>query len=273
VVAEDVPDGDADGDGDPDVFAELEADGELEAEADADAEVESVVDGDADADVDGDAEAEVWSDVDGDAEADVDGDGDPSADAEADGEEVLFGLLLALTEGRADGESLAAGDLLPEGLAELVGDADRVGDGDDEGEGEDDGEGEELADAGRTWHAVPVAAVVPSGAACAVPSMPRERKLPLSKVTAAALTCAKRIRIACLCCSSGLPCAVRGSEWRADRIARSTHFLLPGYICITCLTDHRCARRIAARPHRPGPTTPFLRVTGYVTVRGAGSVP
>ena len=44
-------------------------------------------------------------------------------------------------------------------------------------------------------------------AACALPSRPRVRKLPLSKVTAATLTCAKRMRIACLRRSSRLPCA------------------------------------------------------------------
>jgi hypothetical protein len=51
------------------------------------------------------------------------------------------------------------------------------------------------------WFAVVVVA------ACALPSRPRVRKLPLSKVTAATLTCAKRMRIACLRRSSRLPSA------------------------------------------------------------------
>lgn len=111
--------------------------------------------------------------------------------------------------------------MLPDGLDEALGDGFAVRDGDGEveedGLGEEDGEGDGLADEGTAWHVV--LAVVAWGAACALPRRPRERKLPLSKVTAAALACAKRIRIACLCCSSGLPCAVRHSEARADRMA------------------------------------------------------
>jgi hypothetical protein len=142
-------------------------------------------------------------------------------------------LWLALAEGR--GESLAEGDLLPEGLGEAVRDGDGLGDR----EGEEDGEGEEEDEAGTAWHAVfVVAAVVAWGAACALPRTPRERKLPLSKVTAAALTYAKRIRIACLCCSSGLPCAVRDSEAWADRMATCRHIPPPDYICVTSPMAH-----------------------------------
>ena len=68
-----------------------------------------------------------------------------------------------------------------------------------------------VPDEGSGWHTVSVfdvAAVLAADAACAVLSTPKVRKLPLSKVTVATLTCAKRIRIACLRCSSGSPCAL-----------------------------------------------------------------
>jgi len=89
---------------------------------------------------------------------------------------------------------------------ELDGDGEDWGDGEEDGVAEGDGDG--VLDGGSAWHAVSVfevAAVPAARAACAVPSTPRVRKLPLSKVTAATLTCAKRIRIACLRCSSGVP--------------------------------------------------------------------
>ena len=76
-----------------------------------------------------------------------------------------------------------------------VGEGDGEGDGD--GEGEDEGDGED----GSAWHTgFAAAAMFPcdtSGAASALPSMPRVRKPPLSRVTAATRTCPKRIRIAC----------------------------------------------------------------------------
>ena len=46
-------------------------------------------------------------------------------------------------------------------------------------------------------------------AAWALPSTPRARIPPLTKLTAAIRTCAKRMSIACLRCSSGLPRALR----------------------------------------------------------------
>ena len=104
------------------------------------------------------------------------------------------------------------------------------GEGEDERLGDGDGEGVGVADDGSAWHTlfvladVVLADVVLAGAACAVPSMPRIRKLPLSKVTAATLTCAKRIGIACLGCSSGLPCALRDSEATRGRMGTGTHF-------------------------------------------------
>ena len=105
---------------------------------------------------------------------------------------------MVLDEGdkMADG-SLVAGDWLTDGLTE--GD----GDGEGEGDGEGDGEGVGVLDEGSARHTVSVFGVVATGAACALPSTPRARQLPLSKVTAAALTCAKRIRIACLRGPSG----------------------------------------------------------------------
>jgi len=93
-----------------------------------------------------------------------------------------------------------------------------AGEGDGEGEGEGDGDGEGVAEDGSAWHTVSVLAVVASGAACALPIRPRVRKLPLSKVTAATLTCAERMRIARLRCSSGLPCTLRDSEATRGRM-------------------------------------------------------
>jgi hypothetical protein len=60
------------------------------------------------------------------------------------------------------------------------------------------GVGEAVAEDGSAWHTVFVPAVVAapvSVAAWAVLSRPRVRKPPLSKLTAAARTCAERIRI------------------------------------------------------------------------------
>lgn len=96
--------------------------------------------------------------------------------------------------------SLGAGDWVAGGPVE----------GEGEGEGEGDGEGVGVPEEGSAWHTLSVFAVVASGAACALPSRPRVRKLALSRVTAATLTCAKRMRIACPRCSSGLPCALSG---------------------------------------------------------------
>jgi hypothetical protein len=109
----------------------------------------------------------------------------------------------------ADAEDpLVDGVTLGEGVGEGVGD----GDGEVEGEGDGDGDGEDEATAGSAWHTGVGAAAAcsweVSGAACALPSAPRVRKPPLSAVTAATRTCPRRIRIACLRRSSGLPCAV-----------------------------------------------------------------
>ena len=92
-----------------------------------------------------------------------------------------------------------------------------------EGTGEGDGARVGVPEGGSAWHTVSVFADAAIGAACASASRPRVRKLPLSKVTAATLTCAKRIRIACLRCSSGLPCALRDSEATQGWTGMSTH--------------------------------------------------
>jgi len=134
--------------------------------------------------------------------------GDGRADRDGDGEAVGPGLRVVWAEGDGVVDGSRAGeDWVAGGLVA----------------GEGDGEGVEVLEAGRTWHTVSVFAVVAIGAACASASRPRVRKLPLSKVTAATLTCAKRIRIACLRCSSGLPCALRDSEATKGRMGMCTH--------------------------------------------------
>ena len=185
--------------------------GEGEADREGDGEAGREGDGEAGREGDGEAGRE------GDGEADREGDGE--ADREGDGEAELSGLRVTSDEGdtTVDGP-LVAGDGVADGL--VAGE----GDGACEGEGEGDGEGVGVAEEGSAWHTVSVFAVVASGAACALPSRPRVRKLPLSKVTAATLACAKRIRIACLRCSSGLPCALRDSEATRGRMGMGTHF-------------------------------------------------
>jgi hypothetical protein len=129
--------------------------------------------------------------------------GVPDGDVEADcvGEAVRLGPPLTLTGGgNIPGGALAAAEWLTVGLLELVesdGEGDGVGDGDGDREGDGDGVGVGVLEGGRAWHTVSVLltlSVIARGAACAVPSTPRVRKLPLSKVTAATLTCAKRIK-------------------------------------------------------------------------------
>ena len=125
---------------------------------------------------------------------------DGDADADRDGEFVWSVPPLTLTVGE-DGVArvLAAAELLGDALLELVegdGEGDRDGDGEGDGDGECDGDGDGVGvpEAGSAWHTVSVLFVVATGAASALPSTPRVRKLPLSKVTAATLTCAKRIK-------------------------------------------------------------------------------
>lgn len=79
------------------------------------------------------------------------------------------------------------------------------------------GLGEDVLEAGSTWQVIPVFALAIVAApglstpACAVPaSAPRVRKHPPTTLSAATRTCARRMRIACLRCSSGLLSALRG---------------------------------------------------------------
>jgi hypothetical protein len=148
-------------------------------------------------DLDGEDDAPPWS-----------REGDGRADREGDGEAVGRGLRVV----RAEGDDAVGGS--PAGEVWVAGGLVA---------GEGSGEGVGVPEAGRAWHTVSVFAVVAIGAACASASRPRVRKLPLSKVTAATLTCAKRIRIACLRCSSGLPCALRDSEATQGWTGMSTH--------------------------------------------------
>jgi hypothetical protein len=196
--------------------------------------------------------------------------GVPDGDAEADrdGEFVWPGPPLTLTGDESGlGGVLAAAERLGDALLELVegdGEGDRDGDGDGDGECDGDGEGEGVGvpEAGSAWHTVSVLLVVARGAASALPSTPRVRKLPLSKVTAATLTCAKRIRIACLRCSSGLLCALRDSEATRGSDGYEYSYPLTGYICITCIADHRPCSGVS----RPGAM--FARVITNLTARG-----
>jgi len=179
---------------------------------------------------------------------------DGDADADCDGEFVWPGPPLTLTGGgNWLGGVLAAAELLGDAPFELAegdgeGDGDGDGDGDPEGDGEGDGDGVGVPEAGSAWHAVFVLFGVVSGAASALANTPRVRKLPLSRVTAATLTCAKRIRIACLRCSSGLPCALRDSEATRGSDGYGYSYPFTGYLCITCIADHSsCPRRLATR--------------------------
>jgi hypothetical protein len=108
------------------------------------------------------------------------------------GGDHTVGGSVTLAEWVADG--LVAGGLVA-GLVEgglVEGDGDGEGERDREGDGVGVGVG--VAEDGSAWHTVSVFVAVVLGAACAVPRRPRVRKLPLSKVTAAALACAKRIK-------------------------------------------------------------------------------
>jgi hypothetical protein len=109
-----------------------------------------------------------------------------------DGDHATGGSVV-WAEWLADG--LVAGGLVEGELVEgelVEGDGDREGEGESDREG--DGEGVGVPEDGSAWHTVSVFAAVVRGAACAVPRTPRVRKLPLSKVTAVTLTCAKRMR-------------------------------------------------------------------------------
>jgi hypothetical protein len=140
----------------------------------------------------------------GDVLPDGDAEADPEGETEADGTSAVW---LTLADGDTAGGSLLEAEWLADDVPEGEGDGDGDFEGDGEGDGagdfdgavdfDGDGEVEGTPGAGRAWHAVSVAAVG-WGAACALAARPRVRKPPLSSVAAATLTCAKRIRIACL---------------------------------------------------------------------------
>jgi hypothetical protein len=189
---------------------------------------------------------------------------DGDVDADRDGEFVWPGPPLTLSGGENRfGDVLAVAEWLGDALLELVegdGEGDRNRDGDGDGDGEGDGDG--VPEAGSAWHTVSVLFVVARGAASALPSTPRVRKLPLSKVTAATLTYAKRMRIACLRCSSGLPCALRDSEATRGSDGYGYSYPLTGYICITCPPYHRPCSGV------PLLEAVFARVNTDLTARG-----
>ncbi len=143
--------------------------------------------------------------------------------------------------GDADVAVEVAEDPLAEVEGVTLGEGVGEGVGDGEGEGEGDGDGDGDAAVGSAWHTgFAAAAACPcgvSGAACALPSAPRVRKPPLSAAIATTRTCPKRIRIACLRRSSGLPCAVGqfGGERAPDGYLYS--YPLTGYIHITRTPD------------------------------------
>jgi hypothetical protein len=188
---------------------------------------------------------------------------DGDVDADRDGEYVWPGPPLTLCGGENSGDVLAVAEWLGDALLELVeGDGEGDGNRDGDGDGEGDGDGVGVPEAGSAWHTVSVLFVVARGAASALPSTPRVRKLPLSKVTAATLTCAKRIRIACLRCSSGLPCALRDSETTRGSDGYEYSYPLTGYVCITCIADHRPCSGASL------PGAVFARVITDLTARG-----
>lgn len=163
-------------------------------------------DGDADGEPDCEGDADVESACEGDAGVEGEADFVGVTDPDGVGDAVLEVLGLALGFG-------ALGELL-EGEEEGV---DVVGDGEEElvGDGVPVGDGELVAVDGIAWHCVSVAAAVfpaafpaaASGPACAVPSPPMTRKLPVSKLPAAVRTYAKRIGIA-LSTLLRAPCAI-----------------------------------------------------------------
>jgi hypothetical protein len=169
------------------------------------------------------ASAAAEAEVPGVPERDADGVGEvyPEGDVVVVWRAALLALRVA---GSTVGGGLAVAVWLAGGLVEGEGDGDGEGEGERLGEGDGDGEVVGVPDDGSAWHTLLAFAGVALGAACAVPSTPRVRKLPLSKVTAATLTYAKRIRIACLRRSSGLPCALRDSEATRGRMGTGTHF-------------------------------------------------
>ena len=237
------------------------------ASAAAVAEVPEVPDGDADGDPDGEV---VWLEV---------------VWLEVVWLEVVWlGALLTLVRGDTAvvggsvtlADWLAGGlgetEWLADGLVEGEGDGDGEGEGERDGDGDGDGDGVGVPDDGSAWHTLSVLAVVAVGAACAVPSTPRVRKLPLSKMTAAALGCAKRIRTPVYAARQGYRVLFVIRRRLGDGWVRVLIFPLTGYICITRPLHYPSS---GSQPSRPGPRLAgfvYPRQHGYDGPR-AGSVP
>ena len=166
------------------------------------------------------AELDAGAAADDEPEPEPDGDGDTGAS---------LGVLVGFVPEDAE-DAGALGEAEPDELEEPEGNGD--GDGDfDVGVGEGEGEGE--AAAGSTVHLVsvfaPALAEVPGLAAafivsafivpaCAAPgqpaSTPRVRDPPATRLSAAARTCVRRMKTACLRCSSRLLRALCGVRRR-----------------------------------------------------------
>jgi hypothetical protein len=202
-----------------------------------------------DTDGEGDVDPDDPGSFDGDGRGERDGDGEPD-DREGEGEADVSGVGETLAEGDAavDG-SLVAGDGLAGGLME--------DEGDGEGEREGDGFGVGAVETGSAWHTVSVLAVVATGVAWALPSRPRVRKLPLSKVTAAALTCAKRIRSPVYAARQG--CRVLFGIRRR---------LGDGWVCLLISAEglHMHHPSSASQAARPRPTVNLICLSASVPV-------
>jgi hypothetical protein len=126
--------------------------------------------------------------------------------AEGDGEYGGSGVCRSEPDGEGEGVASLPGLLsVAEGLGDGVGDGVGEGVGDGEGDGDGDGEGEAVAGSGlHCWSVLlallALAAAVDEEAAsapsCRLVNTPRVRNPPVSKLTVAALTYPKRIRIA-----------------------------------------------------------------------------
>lgn len=192
----------------------------------------------------------------------LDADGVGEVDPEGDDVVVWRGALLALPVGGGTviGASLAVAVwLLAGGLVEGEGEGDGDGEGERRGDGDGDGEGVGVPDDGSAWHTLFVVAGVGPGAACALPSTPRVRKLPLSKVTAAALRCAKRI---------GSPVYAARQGYRVLFVIRRR--LGDGWarVLISANTLPMHHPSSGSQPGRPGPqpTRLFTRVSTGMTI-------
>ena len=131
--------------------------------------------------------------------------GETEACADGDGEYGGSGVCSNEPDGEGEGVAPPPGLLsVAEGLGDGVGDGVGVGDGDGDGEGDGEGDGDGEAVAGSGWHCWSVLLAVAAGLgeeaasapSCRLVNTPRVRNPPVSKLTVAALTYPKRMRIA-----------------------------------------------------------------------------